>query len=196
MLVRGPWAQGGWLPSRATDFYVVKGLLDKLAATLGVQVRLEPSEHPHLHPGVSATVLWGGREVGSVGRLHPEVAARYDLGEVYVAELGLPLVGAELEFRDVVRQPHAERDLAVVTPREATYAELESLVVGAAGERLETVTPFDVYRGPPVPEDKRSVALRIQFRHPKRALTDAEVDAYMANVITVLAEKGYAVRDK
>ena len=196
ILVRGPWARGGWLPSQPTDFYVVKGLLDKLAATLGVEVQLEPAEHPHLHPGVAATVRWGGRVVGSVGRLHPEVAARYDLGEVYVAELGLPLVGAELEFRDVVRQPHAERDLAVVTPREATYAELEKIVVGAAGERLETVTPFDLYRGPPVPEDKQSVALRIKFRHPDRALRDAEVDTYMANVITALAAKGYAVRDK
>ena len=196
LLVRGPWAQGGWLPSQPTDFYVLKGLLDKLAATLGVTLQLESADHPHLHPGVSATVVWDGRDVGSAGRLHPEVAARYDLGEVYVAELGLPLVGAELAFRDVVRQPHAERDLAVVTPRATAYAELESLVVGAAGERLETVTPFDVYRGPPVPEDKQSVALRLQFRHPDRALRDAEVDAYMANVITALTDKGYAVRDR
>ncbi len=196
LLVRGPWARGGWLPTQMTDFYTVKGLLDKLAATLGVTLTLEPAEHPHLHPGVSATVLWAGRSAGSVGRLHPEVAARYDLGEVYVAELGLPLAGAELQFRDVVRQPHAERDLAVVTPREASYAELQARVVAAAGERLETVAPFDLYRGPPVPEDKQSVALRLQFRHPERALTDAEVDAYMANVITALTAKGYAVRDK
>ena len=196
LLVRGPWAQGGWLPTQMTDFYVLKGLLDKLAATLGVTLQLESADHPHLHPGVSATVVWDGRDVGSAGRLHPEIAARYDLGEVYVAELGLPLVGAELAFRDVVRQPHAERDLAVVTPRATAYTELESLVVGAAGERLETVTPFDVYRGPPVPEDKQSVALRLQFRHPDRALRDAEVDAYMANVITALTDKGYAVRDR
>lgn len=196
LLLRGPWALGGWLPSQPTDFYVVKGLLDKLAATLGVALALRPGEYPHLHPGVAATVLWGGRNVGSLGRLHPEVAAHYDLGDVYLAELELPLEGAALGFRDYARQPHAERDLAVVIPQEVTYADLEAIVTASAGERLETVWPFDVYEGPPVPENHKSVALRLWFRHPDRALRDAEVDASMANIITVLNEKGYAVRDK
>lgn len=196
MLVRGPWAQGGWLPSRATDFYTVKGVLEKLAATLGVTLALAMGEHPHLHPGVAATVRWDGRDIGNLGRLHPEIAAHYGLGEVYVAELELPLTGSVLDFRDPVRQPHAERDLAVVIPRSETYADLRAVVTAAAGERLETVRPFDVYQGPPVPEDKKSVALRLWFRHPERTLTDAEVDAAMANVITALGAKGYAVRDK
>ena len=196
ILVRGPWVRGGWLPDRPTDFYTVKGLLEKLAATLGVTLRLESGNHPHLHPGVAATVLWDGRKVGSLGRLHPEIAASYDLGEVYVAELELPLTGAGLDFRDPVRQPYAERDLAVVIPRTAEYADLASIVTAAAGERLEQVRPFDVYQGPPVPEDQKSVALRLWFRHSDRALTDAEVDAFMANIITAVNEKGYAVRDK
>lgn len=115
---------------------------------------------------------------------------------MYLAELELPLEGAALDFRDYARQPHAERDLAVVIPQEVTYADLEAIVTASAGERLETVWPFDVYQGPPVPEDQKSVALRLWFRHPDRALRDAEVDAYMANIITVLNDKGYAVRDK
>ena len=195
ILLQGPSVQGGWLPDQASDFYVMKGLLKKLADTLGVELGLEPCEVPHLHPGVSARVLWDGQDVGTVGRLHPEIAASYDLSEIYMAELAMPLTGAEISFRDYARQPHAERDLAVIAPKDVTYRTLEDLVQGSAGEYLERLEPFDIYEGSPVPDNMRSVAMRFWFRHPERALKDSEVDEVMANVITTVRGAGYAIRD-
>ena len=195
ILLQGPSVRGGWMPDGATDFYVLKGLLEKLARTLGVDLHLEPAEVPHLHPGVSAHVLWNAQEVGTAGRLHPEIAAAYDLSDVYLAELAMPLKGAEVSFSDYARQPHAERDLAVIAPKEVTYKALEAVVQANGGEYLERVSPFDVYEGSPIPEDQRSVAMRFWFRHPERALKDAEVDGFMANVITALRGAGYAIRD-
>jgi phenylalanyl-tRNA synthetase beta chain len=196
ILARGTWAEGGWLPSQKVDFYLFKGLLEKLARTLGVEVTLEPHAYAALHPGVSATVLWSGRKTGFMGRLHPEIAARYDLPETYILELDLPLVGADIRFRDYARQPHAERDLAIVAPKQVTYAELQGLVRNAGGDHLESITPFDVYEGRPIPEDRRSVALRFRFRHPERALRDDELDMVMTNIITTLEQAGYDIRDK
>ena len=194
LLLSGSWVQGGWLGDQSVDFYTIKGVLEKLADTLGVEVSVEPCKVPHLHPGVSASVLWAGEHVGTVGRLHPEIAAAYELDDVYLAELELPLTGSALNFQDFARQPHAERDLAVIAPREVSYAALESIARDAAGERLESVTPFDVYEGKPVDEGSRSVALRFWFRHPERALKDEEVDAFMENVIAAVKEAGYAIR--
>ena len=196
LLMRGAWAGGGWLPEQPGDFYTFKGVLEKLAATLGVEVRLEPKAFPALHPGVSAAVIWDGAEVGFAGRLHPAVAADYELGETYLAELTLPLAGRTVSFQEFSRQPFAERDLAVITPKTVPYAQLGALVQTAAGERLSSVSPFDVYEGHPIPEDKRSVALRLRFRDPARALRDDEVDAYMEDVITALAREGYDIRDR
>ena len=197
ILLRGPRVQGGWLPDQALDFYALKGLLDKLAQTLGVTLSVEPEKVPHLHPGVSAVLHWNGVPAGTLGRLHPEIEAAYDLPDTYLAELELPHIsGADITFSDYLRQPHAERDLAVVLPNDAPYSGLEHLVTEAAGERLESVRPFDIYTGQPVPEDRRSVALRLWFRHPERALQDGEVDEFMANVITAVTAAGYAVRDR
>ena len=196
ILLQGSWAGGGWLPEQPVDFYVFKGVLEKFAATLGAEVRLEPQPVPALHPGVSAAVFWDGAEVGFGGRLHPAVAAAYELGETYLAELTLPLAGNTLSFHEFSRQPFAERDLAVIIPKTASYAQLRALVQAAAGDRLSSVSPFDVYEGKPVPEDKRSVALRLRFRDPVRALRDDEVDAFMQDVITALAQAGYDIRDR
>ena len=196
LLMRGAWSGGGWLPEQTADFYVFKGVLEKFAATLGAEMRLEPDVTPALHPGVSAAVLWDGVQVGFAGRLHPAIAAEYELGETYLAELTLPLGSRTVNFHEFSRQPFAERDLAVITPKTVLYAELAALVKAAAGNLLSSVQPFDVYEGKPVPEDQRSVALRLRFRDPLRALEGDEVDARMEDVITALAQEGYDIRDR
>lgn len=198
LLLRGTWSGGGWLPAQEVDFYVLKGVLGKLAATLGVTLRLEPQSqpgsHPALHPGVSAAVLWDAREVGFCGLLHPELAAEYELDDTYLAELELPLGGRAVNFHEFSRQPFAERDLAVVAPKDVLYAQLENLIRGAAGDKLVSASPFDLYEGEPVPEGKRSVALRLRFRDATRALRDDEVDTFIENVITTLSQRGYDIR--
>lgn len=196
LLAAGSWEGEGWLPPRPLDAWLVKGLLERLADAHGAELRLVPGDAPHLHPGVRAAILWNDRPIGHFGRLHPSVASAYGLTEAYVAELELPLATGRSRFRDVDRQPHAERDLAVVAPREVPFAELRERAVRAAGERLVSLEPFDVYEGPPVPEGQRSVALRLRFRHPERSLTDPEVDAFMENVIGALREAGYDIRDR
>jgi phenylalanyl-tRNA synthetase beta chain len=197
LLLRGPWAELPWSNTALSgDFYTFKGLLERLAETLGATLSLQPSPHPALHPGVSASAFWNGREVGFVGQLHPEVAAQFELEATFVAELTLPLESEEDAFRDFSRQPFAERDLAIIAPAEVTYARLAALAREAAGEWLESVVPFDVYAGPPIPEGGRSVALRLRFRHPTRALEGDEVDSYMARLIAALAREGYSIRDR
>ena len=114
---------------------------------------------------------------------------------MFLAELDMPLTFGSLKFSDYVRQPHAERDVAVVVPKTVNYAELEGIVQSNAGEKLESVKPFDIYEGKPIPEGQKSVALRLWFRDSERALSDSEVDAFMNNVITSLKQAGYAIRD-
>ena len=194
LLLGGAWLRDSWRPGRTADFFVLKGLIAQLAASLGAPLALEPEGFPHLHPGVSARVLWNGEAIGSAGRLHPAVAADLELSELYLAELTLPLAEPQLSFRDIPRQPHAERDLAVIAPYSVPFGELERLVVANAGERLESIAPFDVYRGEQVGEGNRSIALRLRFRHPQRALTDEEVDRDMANVMVAVGAAGYHVR--
>ncbi len=196
LLLQGNWYMGGWLEDRPVDFYLFKGLLEQLAQTMAAELRLEPQTYDFLHPGVSATVYWNGEEIGWLGRLHPEVAARFELPETYLAELDLPLAAGHISFAEFQRQPHAERDLAIIAPKDVAYSSLHDLVLAAAGERLESLAPFDVYQGKPIPEDKRSVALRLRFRHPERALNDEEVDGYMANVMSALGKAGYDIRDQ
>jgi len=195
LLVTGDWWTDTWQRGRQADFYLFKGLLESLARRRNATFELVPAQEPHLHPGISAQVLWNGEPVGSMGKLHPTVARSYELKDVYVAQLALPLEAGTIRYRDIPRQQYNERDLAIVAPRDVSYAALRELVSGAAGELLVSVEPFDVYEGAPIEEGRRSVALRLHFRHEERSLRDEEVDGFMESVVAAVREAGFTIRE-
>ena len=47
---------------------------------------------------------------------------------------------------------------------------------------------FDIYRGPPLAETDKSLAYRLTLRDDERTLTDAELDAAVAGVVTGLSQ--------
>jgi len=197
VVLSGAWERGGWRDGTAVDLWRLKGLLETLADRRRVGMTFRPAlseEAPMLHPGAAAIVVWDGREIGVAGRVHPEVADAYELPETYLAEVALPLAAQRLTVGEVPRQPYAERDLAIVAGDDVPYAQLERTVVDAAGELLVEAFPFDVYRGAPLPDDQRSVAVRMRWRHPARALRDEEVDARLNDVIAAVRAAGYGIR--
>jgi len=173
---------------RTFDFYDLKGVVDALAATFRAPVSYHPGQHSNLHPGRTAEVWAGSSRLGILGQLHPSVAERFDLqaGTVLVAELdferllqaGQPL----LKIETPSRFPSADRDIAVVLDEASPHAEVESAIRDAAGELLESVRLFDVYRGGSIPAGRKSLAFSLRYRAVDRTLEDDEVSAVHARV--------------
>ncbi len=195
------------------DFYWLKGLVEQFLAELGLgELRIERAEHPTFAAGACARVsLAGGqsgspshaeRRLGYLGELAPEVAASYDLeGTVLAFELDFGAVLAEAQlvrqYRPLPRFPAALRDVAVVVPDsdEFSAAALVEAIREAAGESVELVRPFDLYVNPErLGAGRKSLAFELVFRRPDRTLTDAEVDAAMAQVHARLEALGGEIR--
>jgi phenylalanyl-tRNA synthetase beta chain len=161
------------------DFYAAKGLLEAVAATLRVALDFEPTDQqPFLHPARAARALAGGRPVGWVGELHPAVAAAWELPAAAALEVDLETLFGAVPgppvYEDVTSFPAVHRDLAIVVPEAVPAALVLDLLRGSP--LTETVAVFDVYRGPQVDDDSKSLALHVSFRAPDRTLTDEEVD--------------------
>ncbi len=196
MLTRGPWVGSGWRgKAEPGSVFVLKGQLERLARSMGSELEFRNEEHPPLHPGVSAGVYSGGVRIGFIGQIHPEIASSFELPDTWVAELDLPLPEGTVGFKEPVRQPHSQRDIALVTPQDVSFASLDDLLRPAAGEHLVRLEPFDVYRDGRLGAGNQSIALRFTFRDSERALRDEEVSAAMSNVIRVAKHAGYDVRD-
>lgn len=69
------------------DFYLVKGIVERIADQLALRFEYETTQIDGLHPGRTAAVTLNGEAIGFIGELHPTVAKTYDLGRTYVFEL-------------------------------------------------------------------------------------------------------------
>lgn len=213
--VLGLAAQGlrlgeGWLDT--DDRWSVYDLLaigDEVVRRLSPHVdgdrRLErvPAERAGLHPGRTAVLLLDGQEVGVVGQLHPDEAARRDLPEpVVVAELLLePFLAAVPEdghepvsARPLVKHPALNVDVALAADLDVPYATLEAAARRGAGELLDQLWWFDEYRGEQVGEGRRSLALRLRLQAPDRQLTDDDAEQVIEAVAAAAAEVGAVLR--
>ena len=73
--------------------------------------------------------------------------------------------------------PAATQDVALVVDATVPAADVEAALRDGAGELLESVRLFDVYRGAQVGEGKASLAYALRFRAPDRTLTVEEATA-------------------
>ncbi len=183
------------------DFYDLKGDVDALLALTGDASRFAfvAAEHPALHPGQSARIQHGGNHVGWIGRVHPQLASALDLSaDTFVFELEFTALqaGRLAAFRPISRFPSIRRDLAVVVDETLAVAELRAAIEAAAGELLQELLVFDVYRGKGIETGRKSIAFGLILQDYSRTLTEQDIEAVVMQVTDQLGEKfGATLRD-
>jgi len=185
--------------ARELDFYDLKGALEAASGGAGVAgLEFEPAGVSHLREGQAARVLLGGETVGYLGRLSEELASLYKFKQpVYVAEVDFGALLATDEplvrYAPLARFPSVVRDVSLLAGRSATFAEMRRAVLELGAEHLRGVSLVDVYEGAGLPEGRRSVTLRVEYRSDERTLRDEEVDASHARVVEAL-EKNFGAQ--
>lgn len=74
------------------------------------------------------------------------------------------------------KYPAAKRDLSILIQKNISIADILKLINDAQEGILEDVEVFDVYAGKNLPEDKKSVAFHLLFRHKDRTLSSEEIN--------------------
>ncbi|MEO8566755.1 MAG: phenylalanine--tRNA ligase subunit beta [Betaproteobacteria bacterium] len=175
---------------REIDFFDVKGDVEALAAPLAVTT--QAATHTALHPGRSARVLIAGKAAGWIGELHPRLVRAYELTKAPVVfeidqeaieRTGLPVA------RPVPRFPTVRRDLAVVVDDGVSVQSLLDALKTVRPPHVERIAVFDVYRGPGVGPGKKSLAILVLMQDTARTLTDAEIDATVADLLRELQNR-------
>lgn len=195
LAVTGKGPRGWEGPPAEMDFFFLKGIIEAVLRRLGVtDAVFTPLEsNPSLHPGRAAKVSAGGKELGFMGQLHPEVQEAFELpnrvvaGEFDVAALFNARRAAA--FSDLLRFPGVPRDIAFVFPEEVPAALVMDAIRTAAGTLLRDLRLFDVYKGEKLPPGTRSLAFSLLFQAGDRTLTDDEVAESLDAVINRLKEQ-------
>jgi phenylalanyl-tRNA synthetase beta chain len=189
----GAIEEGQAQATRDIDFFELKGALEAaIDATRFGPLGFKKANVKHLRVGQAASItLRDGTVIGNLGRLAESIAMSYKFRQpVYVAELDLSaLLDSEqrpTQYVPLPRYPSVVRDVTLLVSRDVSFAELVEAIdaehiVDYAGALL-----VGVYEGPNIPEDKRAVTLRVEYRSDERTLRDEEVEARHRGLIDSL----------
>ncbi|WP_018024755.1 phenylalanine--tRNA ligase subunit beta [Corynebacterium ulceribovis] len=180
------------------------GLVDAIEAArtvaraAGVELELRNAEVLPWHPGRCAELLVDGHVVGHAGELHPKVLVEMGLPERTCAmEIdldALPLV-ENLPAPVLSPYPAVNQDVAVVVSEDMPAAKVEAALRSGAGELLEEIRLFDIYRSEQLGADKKSLAFALRFRAGDRTLTEDEAsEGRLAAIKAAEAAVGAEVR--
>jgi len=188
---RGPWGPGR--RAEAADAFEAVRII---ARASGVDVNLRAAQYLPWHPGRCAEVLVGETPVGHAGQLHPGVVERSGLPKGTCAiELNLdalPSVEA-LPAPRVSPFPAVFQDVSLVVSSDVPAQAVEDAVREGAGELLEDIQLFDVFTGPQIGEDRKSLTFALRFRAPDRTLTEDDASAARDAAVRCAAERAGAV---
>jgi len=169
------------------DFYYLKGIIEGLTLEFGLKLEYRLAQNKLLHPGRSADIYLQNQYVGYLGEMHPSLEKEWGLERVVLFELEYNPLFARMRqtvrAHSIPRFPAIQRDLAVVvtseTPADAVMAKMRKL----GGELLQQVEIFDVYKGKPIPENRKSLAFSLRYQSLERTLTDEEVNLLNSRIL-------------
>ena len=183
----GPWGNG-----RAYSYADAIESARQVARAANIELDVEKAEVQPWHPGRCAALKVEGEIVGYAGELHPQV----------VKDMGLPARTCAMEL-DIDALPFSEnlpapvlssfptlhQDIALVVDEELPAEKVRRTLEEGAGELLESVELFDVFRDEKLGESKKSLAFKMFFRAADRTLTDEEVNTHRLAAAELASER-------
>lgn len=180
---------------REFDFFDAKGALELAIDAINVApLEFKAADVKHLRKGQSAEILSNGKTVGMIGRLSDELAQNYKFRQpVFIAEIDLQTILAEKEqtvlYRPLPVYPSMVRDVSLLVKRSTVFADVKNEIAAGNYELLRSVEFVDVYEGKGVPDDSRSLTIRLEYRSDERTLVEEEVENIHHDIIGNLENK-------
>ncbi len=192
---RGSMVQRHWADeARAVDCFDAKA--DALAALKAAGAPVDSLQVVQggpdwFHPGRSGTFQLGPKnQLGWFGEIHPYVLEKLDVkGPLVAFEIvlnNIPQGKKKTATRAALRTSDlmtVKRDFAFVVDSGVAAINFEKAAKGADKSLISNVSVFDIFAGPSLGENKKSVALEITLQPKDKTLTDEDIEAVCAKVV-------------
>src|SRR5580704_5458912 len=161
-------------------------------------LQIVPGGPPWFHPGRSGTIQIGPQNVlGHFGELHPSALEKLDAEgplvgfEVILERIAEPKVKATRAKPALELSPFqpVERDFAFVVERNVKAADIVRAAQSADRKLVTGVTVFDVYEGKGIEPGKKSIAIAVTIQPRDKTMTDAEIEALAAKIVTEVGKR-------
>ena len=150
----------------------------------------------YYHPGKSGSIITkkDHRLLAYFGEIHPKIIDKTYGFEIFLENL----VGYKsqnkkdkptVSFSDYQK---SDRDFAFVVQKEFKAQELIEIISSVDKSLIKNVEIFDVYEGKNIPNDKKSIALKVSIQSDFKTLNDKDLNEISQKIISNVEEKAGA----
>jgi phenylalanyl-tRNA synthetase beta chain len=161
-------------------------------------LQIVPGGANWLHPGRSGTIQIGPQNrLGYFGELHPRTLEALGAdGPLIAFEVILDRI-PEAKRKPTRAKPVLElsafqpvsRDFAFLVDRSVSAGDIVRSAQGADRKLITDVAVFDVYEGKGIEDGKKSIAIAVTIQPREKTLTDQEIEAVAAKIVTEVTKK-------
>lgn len=142
------------------------------------------AKHSYEHPVNLNTVILDGREIGTIGIVHPMVSKKIDKkSSIVFAEIDMDAFAdsenASIEYEEPSKFPPMDYDISVIVPTGVFYSDLAECWKNEGEGILKNTKIVDTYDT----ENFHSITIRFEFSSAERTLSSAEVQKFMDRII-------------
>jgi len=190
IFISGNRSADSWsIPSKKTDFFYLKGIVESLFDRLGIKdVEIKPCANTVYAEGLSYEK--DGNVLAHFGLASKSVLKTFDIKQdVFFADFDwdsiLALVGKQnIVFKEIPKFPEVSRDFALLLNDSTSFQQVYDIAWKTEKNLLKKVNLFDVYTGKNLPDGKKSYAVSFTLLDEKKTLTDKQIDKIMAKLLT------------
>ena len=184
---------------KSWDFATLKEIVTQLLniSHKSTNITFQPIDTPLYHPIEALVIKLNTIEIGTFGRIHPQIQRRYklthELGyiEIYLDQLAQ--VPKKIHtYQSIPKTPSTRRDFAIITPKKMPYQTLLETFQKHYPKEVTETHLFDLFESEELGEDKKSLAFAFTYQDPQNSLSDEHVNqrhtTFIDAVLTDLPE--------
>lgn len=181
------------------DFYEGKEIVQKVFATVGIQVQWQKPEKglPVWYDSNQSAELWyADRIVGRAGKVAKKFLGRVLEGDAFIFEIDanflLHVVPDTKTHILASKYPSTEQDISLLVPLSLTVGALES-AISKADSRINKVVLIDSFENPKWP-GKKSLSFRISALSQTETLSKPDIETLFQHIISTVKSLGAEIR--
>jgi len=170
------------------DFFLFS---KKLLNIIG-EFDLEPMttlENALIHPYQNANIIIGGKIVGYMCKLHPNVANDFDLSDTFIAQADFDSIKNDLtKVKSYSKFQISRKDLSILVPKSLAFKEIKQAINSLNNPLIKQYNLIDIYSDEKL-KDKESLTIRFVLQSNEKTLEEDDINSIISSVLDVLKEK-------
>ena len=184
---------------RMSDVFDVKSdvyfVLDQLNVPVD-KALYEESDNNFFHPGKSAQLRIGKNILAQFGEIHPFILQKFEINtnvngfEILldqVDQFQLKISSTKKAYDNNSLQV-IERDFSFLFPKNIRAGEIINKIKKIDKQLIKKVTIFDVFEGNKLPENMKSIAIKVMLQPIEKTFTDSEIETISDTIIDLISK--------